>query len=300
MRIVISSGHGKYVRGAKGYLDEVDEARRVVDRTAELMFEMGVKVQTFHDNTSTTQNQNLHTIVNYHNAQKRDLDVSVHFNASQSTSKPMGSECLYLTQASMAANVSSAIAKAAAWPDRGAKKRTNLYFLNQTAKPAILIEVCFVDSSSDADVYKKKFEDICAALASLAKPATPSDVPWNQQQIVATVFGGPDDYNTSAYDSGMVLNDTDLYVALPDRFEGERPRVKVYNRLTGQSGIGEILDVGPWNTDDPYWAKGTRPQAESGTDMSGRTTNKAGIDLSPALSKAIGVDGMGKVDWEFE
>ena len=33
-RIVISSGHGKYVRGACGILDEVDEARRVVDRVA--------------------------------------------------------------------------------------------------------------------------------------------------------------------------------------------------------------------------------------------------------------------------
>ena len=28
-RIVISSGHGKYVRGASGIIDEVDEARRV-------------------------------------------------------------------------------------------------------------------------------------------------------------------------------------------------------------------------------------------------------------------------------
>jgi hypothetical protein len=29
-KICISSGHGKYIRGASGYLDEVDEARRVV------------------------------------------------------------------------------------------------------------------------------------------------------------------------------------------------------------------------------------------------------------------------------
>jgi len=299
MRIVISSGHGKLVRGAKGVLDEVDEARRVVNRLGQMMAEIGVEVKTFHDDTSTTQSQNLHTIVNYHNAQERDLDVSVHFNANQPTSKPMGCECLYLTQFSLAVNVSAAIAKAAAWPDRGAKKRTDLYFLNHTSKPAILIEVCFVDSSSDADVYKKRFEAICASITALARPKVPQDIPWNQQEITASVFGGPDDYNTSAYDSGLVLNDTDLYVALPDRFEGERPKVKVYNRLTGQSSVGEILDVGPWNTDDPYWAKGKRPQAESGTDMSGRTTNKAGIDLSPALSEALGIDGMGKVDWEF-
>jgi hypothetical protein len=30
-RVVISSGHGLHVRGASGVLDEVDEARRVVE-----------------------------------------------------------------------------------------------------------------------------------------------------------------------------------------------------------------------------------------------------------------------------
>ena len=34
-RIVISSGHGKYVRGASGIIDEVDEARRVVEHLAD-------------------------------------------------------------------------------------------------------------------------------------------------------------------------------------------------------------------------------------------------------------------------
>jgi len=60
-----------------------------------------------------------------------------------------------------------------------------------------------------------------------------------------------------------------------------------------------VEDVGPWNTDDPYWETHSRPQAESGTDMAGRVTNKAGIDLSPALAKAVGIDGKGQVDWSF-
>jgi hypothetical protein len=113
------------------------------------------------------------------------------------------------------------------------------------------------------------------------------------------VFGGEGDYNVSAYDEDVVLNDTDFYVALPDRFEDERPLVRVYNRATGASEIAEIWDVGPWNTNDPYWETGERPQAESGTDMSGRETNFAGIDISPALADALGIDGMGEVDWDF-
>src|SRR4029077_3837135 len=91
----------------------------------------------------------------------------------------------------------------------------------------------------------------------------------------------------------------DFYVALPDRFEGERPLVRVRNCETGLSEVAEIWDVGPWNIDDPYWETGDRPQAESGTDMSGRKTNGAGIDISPALADALGIDGMGQVDWDF-
>ena len=42
-------------------------------------------------------------------------------------------------------------------------------------------------------------------------------IPPNQCRITATVFGGESDYNVSAYDE-QVLNDVDLYVAVPDRF----------------------------------------------------------------------------------
>lgn len=124
-------------------------------------------------------------------------------------------------------------------------------------------------------------------------------IPDNQQDIIATMFGGEADYNVSAYDEDKVLNDDDLYIALPDRFEGERPLVLVINWDNRTAAIAEIWDVGPWNTNDPYWTTGTRPQAESGTDMSGRETNGAGIDLSPALAELLEIDGMGKVDWTF-
>ena len=51
--------------------------------------------------------------------------------------------------------------------DRGAKKRTDLFFLNNTAMPSILIEVCFVNSVADADAYGSSFGEICDAIASV-------------------------------------------------------------------------------------------------------------------------------------
>lgn len=118
--------------------------------------------------------------------------------------------------------------------------------------------------------------------------------PWLNTGIVATVFGGTADPETSAYD-GKRIDDTVLGVALPAWLPNTK--VRVYNG--SKSVVADVVDVGPWNTNDPYWKTGSRPQAESGTDMRGRHTNKAGIDLTPATARALGIDGKGVVDWEF-
>jgi N-acetylmuramoyl-L-alanine amidase len=389
MRVVISSGHGKYIRGASGYLDEVDEARRVVDKVAQLMVNAGHTVKTFHDDTSHDQSTNLSTIVNYHNSQSRDLDVSVHFNAYQTTSKPMGTEVLYVTQSSLASRISDLIATAADLPDRGAKYRSDLYFLNNTHEPAVLLEVCFVDSSTDAAHYNGNFDAICDQIAegitgqeigeqppverppveppeytgenrveittevigdvstyvngTLIRGHEPCEhvvkytvklvgdvtlvvngeefhnkppaggIQDNHRNIEATVFGGASDPNNSAYPPFGYLNDTDLYVALPysfpnDLFPDNPPRVRVYcGELSAEA---RVADKGPWTVDDDAYVNGTaRPIAEtchdegaplpSGPNAGKVPTNRAGIDLSPALAGKIGVSGKGQVNWEF-
>jgi N-acetylmuramoyl-L-alanine amidase len=45
--LVISSGHGSLVRGASGILDEVDEARKVVEAVAEKPRNRGAEAVTF-------------------------------------------------------------------------------------------------------------------------------------------------------------------------------------------------------------------------------------------------------------
>ena len=121
---------------------------------------------TFHDDVSKTQNENLNRIVDAHNREERDLDISVHFNAYVETTSPMGTEVLYVTQSTLAQHVAAAIA-ASGFINRGAKKRTDLFFLNQTQMPSILIEVCFVDSTADAEIYDRQFDTICDAIATV-------------------------------------------------------------------------------------------------------------------------------------
>jgi len=193
MKVVISSGHGKHVRGASGYIDEVDEARLVVEQVALQLRASGVGVTTFHDDVSQSQGENLDRIVDFHNSKTRDLDISVHFNAYNTTTKPMGSEVLYVSSTGhdWANLVVDAICGVSGLVNRGPKERTDLAFLNGTDEPAILIETCFVDSKADVDIYHAKFLEICNAIAgaiageeAVPPPAT-SDDALTIDQVVA-------------------------------------------------------------------------------------------------------------------
>ena len=194
-RIAISSGHGLYIRGASAdpnpepYNDEVDEVRAIVDRVCEMLTKAGHACVKFHDNTSTSQSTNLNTITSWHNKQSRDLDVSVHLNANAKTSSPMGCEVLYLTQSTLADQTSAAMASAGHFKDRGPKYRGDLAFLNNTSKPAILLECWFCDSSADCANGRKYREAICEAIAETIADVEIDEAP--QQPPVAEL---PPDY----------------------------------------------------------------------------------------------------------
>lgn len=245
----ISSGHGLYVRGASGYLDEVNEARRVVDRVAAMLRGASASTAAFHDNVSRSQSENLKRITDWHNAQKRDLDVSVHFNAYQTTSKPMGVEVLYITQSALASELSAKIAGAGGFINRGGKKRTDLYFLNNTSKPAILIEVCFVDSRADADAYKAKFEEICTAIAEKIGDVTlkPGEPPQPEEPIDPEA-PGPSDKNvadiaiTTQGDVLVMINGQEIVAGPPEN------TVDLTVRVTGDAVVtvdGEDFQLTP-------------------------------------------------------
>jgi N-acetylmuramoyl-L-alanine amidase len=337
-RIAISSGHGTRCPGASGIIDEVQEATRVVDRVADLLLERGALAGKFHDTVSTTSADNLDRIVDWHNAQTRDLDVAVHFNAADPTAQPRGSECLYLTQDDLSCEVAAAIASASGLVDRGAKLRTDLYFLNNTEMPAILVEICFVDSESDVACYRRKFSELCAALAETIsgeaiRPIPPApgpdevptvsitttgnvrliingvpldddgdeDNPWHDD-ITATVFGTPGDEQETCY-GGWVDGDSHG-VALPYKWTGHRPRVIVRGPIADETA--DIIDLGPWNKDDQLYVFSIdRPLAEqqyaNQTEaQNGQVpANDAGIDLAPQTAEAIGIKGKGKVSWRF-
>jgi hypothetical protein len=231
MRIVISSGHGKYVRGAVGLVDEVDEARRVVEEVSKWLAAGGHEVTVFHDDTSTTQNENLNTVVNFHNSQARDVDISIHFNAYMKTNEGMGTECLYLTLDDVADRVAKAIAEAGGLINRGPKKRSDLYFLNGTTEPAILIEVCFVDSSVDVEAYQASFTEICRAIANVATAPDDYDVSTLRAKGKVSWFGGPEDHGVSPSEGLAFIYEVE-----------DKPEVFLDYQPAGTTGLARRLD----------------------------------------------------------
>jgi N-acetylmuramoyl-L-alanine amidase len=167
-RIIFSSPHGFHVPGVDNLINEVTEGRRVTVEVARMCRKHNLaSVREFHDDISRTRDENLNAIVKFHNSFERDLDVSIHFNAFKPTPNRKGCEVLYRNpeDRELAAKVSAAIAEAGEFRDRGAKRRKNLRFLNQTNCPAILIEVCFTDSEEDVRLYKQNYDAICNAIA---------------------------------------------------------------------------------------------------------------------------------------
>jgi hypothetical protein len=99
--------------------------------------------------------------------------------------------------------------------------------------------------------------------------------------------------------SGFVIDQVVPFVALPSH-QALLRFVRLTNPANGKTAMAVVLDVGPWNTADNGYVFGTdRPQAESGTDLFGRKTNGAGIDLGEAVWNALGMKDNTEVSWEF-
>jgi peptidoglycan hydrolase-like protein with peptidoglycan-binding domain len=291
MKIVISSGHGLHVPGASGYLDEVTCAREIVDQVAVYLRRAGVDTIVFHDNTSHSVDENLDTIVSFHNNQgPHDYDVSVHLNAFEATSKCMGTEVIYVTQSTLAANISEAIADAADLPNRGGKyDERGLAFLWNTNAPAVLVEVLFVDSRCDAQHYSDRFDEICGALAAAlsGQPISPGEPGRPERPPIEPPQQPGEDHPTIGQgDQGPAVAEAQHILGLPE--DGEFGPVTSAGVTQFQRAAGLDADgvVGPntWAALDDLDAKMER--GDDGIDD--RLANK--IDILCANSPVNDID----------
>ncbi|MEG1245256.1 N-acetylmuramoyl-L-alanine amidase [Gordonibacter sp.] len=190
MIISVNGGHTPTSAGASGYLDEVREDRIIKDC---LIAELRARGHEVSDSTADDwmgYPQELNTQCQRANASDAELGVSIHLNAGGGT----GVEVLHYpgTCEGLSADVSARLAAVLGLPDRGAKARSDLGWLNGTNMPAVLVEVCFVDSSADKEAYDAvSYQAIACAIADglvgggQAAPIAPPAPPASSGEVPA-------------------------------------------------------------------------------------------------------------------
>ena len=153
MNVLVVAGHTLNPNkgcGAIGYINESTENRVLGKLIVEYINKTNHKAVYGEVNKSDTY---LADQVALANKGKYDLVIQVHFNANKTTLSTMGTETLYKSNKGKeyAGKVTNKLGTL--YKQRGAKLRTDLYWLNKTNAPAILIETCFVDSKADTDKY---------------------------------------------------------------------------------------------------------------------------------------------------
>lgn len=163
MHIAIAGGHSAIARGASGYIDEYECDRAFVAQLIDAFDAQGWYV-TDCSNEESDVSAELREECRIANASGADLFIAVHFNAGGGT----GTEVWYYPYSSAetyAQDVSRELASALGLPNRGEKTTTGLYVLNHTEMPAILIEVCFVDTEADAEAWHSTpWDDLVGAV----------------------------------------------------------------------------------------------------------------------------------------
>lgn len=153
--LTVHAGHGPYpgrTYGVVGYLNESIEARKVVRALKKYLSFEDITV----DDPNMTQNEVLRELVRRANAKDRELNISIHLNASENKNAT-GLEILHWhseTSRNIAQNLSDMIISNNYFINvRKPVERGNLYFLNNTKAVSLIIECAYATSLKDAEAW---------------------------------------------------------------------------------------------------------------------------------------------------
>lgn len=150
----IHAGHNFNCPGASGQFSETSEDRKVKNAVISKLRSLGHTVYDCTDDDAKDSSTNLAWIVNKCNAHKVDLDISIHFNAFNSSAHGVEVYTYDNSTMGVAGSICNAIAELGFY-NRGPKPNPGLYVIRNTNSSAILIECCFCDSPTDAAIYKR-------------------------------------------------------------------------------------------------------------------------------------------------
>lgn len=155
-KYIISAGHtlpNSPGSGAVGYINESEETRKVVAYVKRYLEMKGHKVVVVNVDYAVSQSMYLYLVSKTANKHSdADIFLSLHFNSGGGR----GSECYTWrgNKLPSAVGICDELSKLG-FRNRGLKDGSGLYVISKTEMPAVLAEVCFVDSREDCELYKK-------------------------------------------------------------------------------------------------------------------------------------------------
>jgi N-acetylmuramoyl-L-alanine amidase len=177
MKIAIDNGHGLNTAGKRTpvmpngkVIHEWEFNYPTAKKLADILKADGHEVLMVSDTPNDTP---LSVRVSLANKFQADLFVSIHYNALRGEWGSHGGTetlyCLNSTNGLRAAQlVQDELMKVVKWRNRGVKARSDLYVLNRTYMPAVLIEAGFMDNLQEASMMKNEQyqQDIAMAIAN--------------------------------------------------------------------------------------------------------------------------------------
>ena len=164
--VVLDAGHGGSNPGAVyNGRREKDDALNLVLAVGQILEQSGVEV--YYTRTSDVYESP------YQKAQEgnmvgADYFVSIHRNSSPYPNQYTGIETLvynrYGEAARLAYNINSQLEQVG-FENQGVNERPNLVVLNSTEMPAVLLEVGFINTDEDNELFDERFREIAQAIA---------------------------------------------------------------------------------------------------------------------------------------
>ncbi len=165
--VVLDAGHGGPNPGAVyGNRQEKDDALALTLAVGQILENSGVDV---YYTRTTDVYESPYQKAQEANATGADFFVSIHRNSSPYPNQYTGIETLvynrYGEAARLAANINYQLEQVG-FINQGVNERPNLVVLNSTQMPAVLVEVGFINTDADNELFDTEFEAIAQAIAN--------------------------------------------------------------------------------------------------------------------------------------
>lgn len=193
--IMLDAGHGGRDPGAvyQGR-SEKDDTLQLVLALGEILQNNGIDVE--YTRTTDVYESPYEKAVEANNAGV-DFFISIHRNSYPTDNVVSGVESLVYDlsgiKLQMAENINEQL-ETVGFVDKGVKARPNLVVLKRTKMPAVLVEVGFINSNVDNQLFDENFEDIALAIATgildTLEP-TGDDISFLGYQVQVGAFRNP-------------------------------------------------------------------------------------------------------------